>query len=95
MAEQTGHDVVNLTLSGGDPSPSDVPASTTDKKPAGGDEGEINTTATTSSNTKSSVESEDQKMRTDLPSESSDRENDSGQTSKVSVVVQGPEPRLT
>lgn len=47
MAEQNSHDVVNQTLSGGEPSPSDVPASTNDKKPAGGDVGEITHTATT------------------------------------------------
>ena len=47
MAEQSSHDVVNRTLSGGEPSPSDVPASTNDKKPAGGDVGEIQHTATT------------------------------------------------
>ena len=47
MAEQSSHDVVNRTLSGGEPSPSDVPASTDDKKPAGGDVGEIQYTATT------------------------------------------------
>ena len=47
MAEQNGHDVVNRTLSGGEPSPSDVPASTNDKTPAGGDVGEIRDTATT------------------------------------------------
>ena len=47
MAEQTSHDVVDQTLSGGDPTPSDVPASTNDKKPAGGDVGEIQHTATT------------------------------------------------
>lgn len=47
MAEQNGHDVVNRTLSGGEPSPSDVPASTNDKTPAGGDVGEIKDTATT------------------------------------------------
>ncbi|BAE57159.1 unnamed protein product [Aspergillus oryzae RIB40] len=46
MAEQSSHDVVNQTLSGGEPSPSDVPASTNDKKPAGGDVGEIKHTAT-------------------------------------------------
>ncbi|KAL4901890.1 hypothetical protein BDW74DRAFT_67612 [Aspergillus multicolor] len=74
MAEQNGHDVVNLTLSGGDPSPSDVPASTTDKKTAGGDEGEINTIATTSAETKSNFELEDQKMRTEIPTENSDKE---------------------
>ena len=47
MAEQNGHDVVNRTLSGGEPSPSGVPASTNDKTPAGGDVGEIKDTATT------------------------------------------------
>ena len=46
MAEQSSHDVVNQTLSGGETSPSDVPASTNDKKPAGGDVGEIKHTAT-------------------------------------------------
>ncbi|RAH84737.1 hypothetical protein BO86DRAFT_229710 [Aspergillus japonicus CBS 114.51] len=47
MAEQSNHDVVNQTLSGGDPSPSDVPASTADKTPVGGDAGETKDTATT------------------------------------------------
>lgn len=37
MAEQSSRDVVDQTLSGGEPSPSDVPASTTDKTSAGGD----------------------------------------------------------
>ncbi|KAJ5934483.1 ATPase F0 complex subunit F mitochondria [Penicillium verhagenii] len=39
MAEQSSRDVVDQTLSGGEPSPSDVPASTTDKTSAGGDVG--------------------------------------------------------
>ncbi|KAL4927367.1 uncharacterized protein BDV17DRAFT_266694 [Aspergillus undulatus] len=95
MAEQNGHDVVNLTLSGGDPSPSDVPASTTDKKPAGGDEGEINTTATTSNETKTKVNAENQKMRTKTPTEASDKETYEEQTSTVSVLDQLPEPQLT
>ncbi|KAL4806423.1 hypothetical protein BDV18DRAFT_139461 [Aspergillus unguis] len=95
MAEQNGHDVVNLTLSGGDPSPSDVPASTTDKKSAGGDEGERNTTATTISETKTGNEPEYQKMRTDLPTESSDKERDGVQPDTVSVPGQIPEPQLT
>ncbi|KAL4917503.1 hypothetical protein BDW62DRAFT_183806 [Aspergillus aurantiobrunneus] len=89
MAEQNGHDVVNLTLSGGDPSPSDVPASTTDKKPAGGDEGEINTTASTSSEPKTKVGSEDQKMRTLQATESNDRERDGEQT-MTDASKQGP-----
>lgn len=49
MAEQSSHDVVNQTLSGGDPSPSDVPASANDKNTAGGDVGETRYTATTMS----------------------------------------------
>ncbi|KAL3476252.1 hypothetical protein BJX99DRAFT_228155 [Aspergillus californicus] len=72
MAERNGHDVVNQTLSDGDPSPSGVPASTTDKKPAGGDEGEINITATTSSETKQQPELEDQKTGTIPPTENGD-----------------------
>ncbi|KAL4998164.1 hypothetical protein BDV10DRAFT_77264 [Aspergillus recurvatus] len=95
MAEQNGHDVVNLTLSGGDPSPSDVPASTTDKKPAGGDEGEIDTITTTSSETKTNVESERQKTRTELPTDSSDKEKGGEQTLAVSVPGQMPAPPLT
>jgi hypothetical protein len=39
MAEQSSRDVVDQTLSGGEPSPSDVPASTNDKLSAGGDAG--------------------------------------------------------
>lgn len=37
MAEQSSHDVVNQTRSGGDLSPSDVPASKPDKYISGGD----------------------------------------------------------
>lgn len=37
MAEQSGRDVVDQTLSGGEPSPSGVPASNNDKSSAGGD----------------------------------------------------------
>ena len=52
MAEQSSRDVVDQTLSGGDPSPSDVPASTNDKLSAGGDAGKtehiaMNTTSNT------------------------------------------------
>ena len=49
MAEQSSHDVVNQTLSGGEPSPSDVPASTNVKNTAGGDVGETRYTTTTMS----------------------------------------------
>lgn len=41
MAEQSRHDVVNQTRSGGEPSPSDVPASKPDKDSARGDAGEF------------------------------------------------------
>jgi hypothetical protein len=41
MAEQSRHDVVNQTRSGGEPSPSDVPASKPDKDSARGDVGEF------------------------------------------------------
>lgn len=37
MAEQSHHDVVNQTRSDGDPSPSDVPASTSSNQDTGGD----------------------------------------------------------
>ncbi|KAI9369520.1 hypothetical protein BJX61DRAFT_549548 [Aspergillus egyptiacus] len=94
MAEQNGHDVVNQTLSGGDPLPSDVPASTTDKKPAGGDEGEINTTATTSSERNSNLEAEVQKTGTAPPTGSSDRTKVGEQTITVSVLAHGPGWRL-
>ncbi|KAJ9395041.1 hypothetical protein DTO282F9_8029 [Paecilomyces variotii] len=52
MAEQSSHDVVTQTRSGGEPSPSDVPASNSDKNTAGGDVGEIKDTATTEHNEK-------------------------------------------
>ena len=48
MAEQSSRDVVDQTLSGGEPSPSDVPASTKDKQSAQGDAGETNHVTTTS-----------------------------------------------
>jgi hypothetical protein len=94
MAEQNGHDVVNQTLSGGDTSPSDVPASTTDKKPAGGDEGEINNTATTLSKTNTKVESEDQKMSTEQLTGSSDKGVEEGQILAVSDLAWISKPRL-
>lgn len=50
MAEQSGCDVVDQTLSGGEPTPSDVPVSTTDTTSAGGDAGETKRIATNSEN---------------------------------------------
>ncbi|KAM5445658.1 hypothetical protein MaudCBS49596_007304 [Microsporum audouinii] len=43
MAEQSSNDVVNQTRSGGDLSPSDVPASKPDNLTAGGDRGDVQT----------------------------------------------------
>ncbi|KAJ5815366.1 hypothetical protein N7474_007143 [Penicillium riverlandense] len=57
MAEQSSRDVVDQTLSGGEPSPSDVPASTNDNQTAGGDLGvtkHIATTTDTRTNLRSS-----------------------------------------
>lgn len=48
MAEQRSRDVVDQTLSGGEPSLSDVPASNEDKHSAGGDGRLAEHTATTS-----------------------------------------------
>jgi hypothetical protein len=50
MAEQISHDVVNQTRSGGEPSPSDVPASKPDKESAGGDVGGRSDNAVTQGN---------------------------------------------
>lgn len=57
MAEQNSSDVVNQTQSGGDLSPSDVPASTPDNLSARGDGGDVqnfdnNSTQTTMNNIK-------------------------------------------
>ncbi|KAL2853441.1 hypothetical protein BJY01DRAFT_206647 [Aspergillus pseudoustus] len=92
MAEQNDHDVVNEPLSGGDYSPSGVPASTIDKKPAGGDEGGINTT--TLSETESKVEQEDQKTNTAPPVGNSDVGKD-GEQALTDASKQGPGPVAT
>ncbi|EEH49322.2 uncharacterized protein PADG_05401 [Paracoccidioides brasiliensis Pb18] len=47
MAEQSSHDVVNQTRSGGEISPSDVPANKPDNFTAGGDAGEVQQPNTT------------------------------------------------
>lgn len=57
MAEQSSRDVVDQTLSGGEPSLSDVPASTQDKHPAGGDGGLTEHIATTSTSQIESTQS--------------------------------------
>ncbi|OQE00282.1 hypothetical protein PENVUL_c055G02006 [Penicillium vulpinum] len=54
MAEQSNRDVVDQTLSGGEPSPSDVPASTNDKLSAGGDAGKTEHIAMNTATSKNS-----------------------------------------
>ncbi|KAJ6149768.1 hypothetical protein N7471_000967 [Penicillium samsonianum] len=54
MAEQSNRDVVDQTLSGGEPSPSDVPASTNDNLSAGGDAGKTEHIAMTTATSKNS-----------------------------------------
>ncbi|KAE8354623.1 hypothetical protein BDV28DRAFT_130503 [Aspergillus coremiiformis] len=96
MAEQSSHDVVNQTLSGGESSPSDVPASTNDKKSAGGDVGEIKHTATTTqSETNTNAEQGTQETK---PSETSNEKNATGkdlEQSTADTSRQGPGPVAT
>ena len=86
MAEQTGHDVVDQTLSGGDPTPSDVPASTNDKIFAGGDVGENEHTITsTQSDTKPNPQQSDWKTDvSDSPLERNETGRDTERPSTVS-----------
>lgn len=91
MAEKTSHDVVDQTLSGGDPSPSDVPASTTtDKISAGGDVGEnTHSISSTQLDPKSNAQHSDRKTEpSDLPpQEPNDVGKDSsGRSSTVSLA---------
>ncbi|KAJ5415435.1 hypothetical protein N7465_004130 [Penicillium sp. CMV-2018d] len=55
MAEQINRDVVDQTLSGGEPSPSDVPASTNDNLSAGGDAGKTEHIAMTTTSNNSNL----------------------------------------
>ena len=92
MAEQSSHDVVNQTRSGGDPSPSDVPASTNDKKPAEGDVGEINHTATTTQSQTTTNTAPSERME---PSESLAHKDEAGPgTERPSTVSLGDMERI-
>lgn len=86
MAEQNSRHVVNQTLSGGDPSPSDVPASTYDKTPAIGDAGENEyTTPTTQTDSKANAHQSDWKAEiSDSPIERNEAAKDTGRSSAVS-----------
>lgn len=84
MAEQSSHDVVKQTLSGGEPSPSDVPASTNDKHTAGGDVGEFNHTASTTQ-PEITVNTPHDERKTNA--ESSTERNETGRTDGKSSTV--------
>lgn len=88
MAEQDNRHVVDQTLSGGDRSPSDVPASTTDKIPAIGDAGEneyTTTTTTTQTDLKPNAHQSDWKAEiSDSPIELNEAAKDTGRSSAVS-----------
>jgi large subunit ribosomal protein L30 len=64
MAEQSSRDVVDQTLSGGEPSPSDVPASTNDNLSAGGDAGKTEHIAMNSATSNNSHLSDQQNHET-------------------------------
>lgn len=80
MAEQTNHDVVNQTRSGGEPSSSDVPASTNDKYSAEGGEGRITKIEINLEGKQSNME---QSQRDTNAMETGDGENSSGDRNKV------------
>lgn len=92
MAEQSSHDVVEKTLSGGDTSSSDVPASNNAKLSAGGDVGEIkNTAKTTQTQTHANDRPADGKTNTSTSFEakSSDIGKDTGSLMNVGGVMVG------
>ncbi|KAH2174546.1 hypothetical protein KXW37_009991 [Aspergillus fumigatus] len=98
MAEQSSHDVVNQTLSGGEPSPSDVPASTKDKISAGGDVGETqHTTAITQTTTETNdPQSQPEPSASDSSLAKNDSENDPERPStEKGISKQGPGPVAT
>ncbi|CAI7646774.1 unnamed protein product [Penicillium pancosmium] len=91
MAEQNSRDVVDQTLSGGEPSPSDVPASTTDKPTPQGDVGEIQHIAT-SSTTQSSTDPHynDETRQTPVShAESTGTDKETGSPSMVGLTAEG------
>ena len=92
MAEQSSHDVVNQTLSGGDSAPSDVPATTAAKFSAGGDEGRIqDTTTTTQPDLTSNAPQTDKMDSLGLPDQAL-AGTDTGRLSTVSSGETDPPP---
>lgn len=91
MAEQSGRDVVDQTLSGGEPSPSGVPASINDKSSAGEDVGEtqhITSTLTAQVSTDPQI---NDKARQALGSQVEETGNDKDAGGSAMVGVYGPE----
>lgn len=80
MAEQTSHDVVNQTRSGGEPSSSDVPASKNDKYSAEGGEGRI---TKIEFNFQGKSDNMEQTQRDTKTMDTSEAENSSGEGNKV------------
>lgn len=86
MAEQTSHDVVNQTRSGGEPSPSDVPASKYDKESAGGDVGGISDNAVTQGNSTTAEQRPDEKNDASVsPTNTHENDKPTGGLAVVSI----------
>lgn len=89
MAEQTSHDVVNQTLSGGEPSPlpspSDVPASKPDKESAGGDVGGIGDNAVTAQGDSSTVGQHQDEKKNDSVAPTEKQENEKLSSDRAAV----------
>ena len=89
MAEQINRDVVDQTLSGGESSPSDVPASTNDNLSAGGDAGKTEHIAmtTTSNNSNLNDQQSHEKTNTlDSRGEKAAGDKDAGGPTTVSIA---------
>lgn len=86
MAEQSSRDVVDQTLSGGEPSLSDVPASTNDKQHAGGDVGEAKHIATTSTAQQTTDQTANETSDPGSQPEKTGGGKDAGASSMVSSV---------
>lgn len=86
MAEQSSRDVVDQTQSGGEPSPSDVPASTNDKPFAGGDAGKTEHIAmnTSSSSTLNDQHYHETENTFDSRAEGAASDKDTGNLTTVS-----------
>jgi large subunit ribosomal protein L30 len=90
MAEQKNRDVVDQTLSGGEPSPSDVPASTNDNPSAGGDAGKTEHIAmTTATSNNSNLNDQQNHEKTNTPDSRGEKaagDKDAGGSTTVSIA---------